>query len=124
MSQGELIGRQGKRLVSIPIPQIDIPRFRYGAKQAGGVGQGEGEVGDTIGQGDPQAGQGQAGSEPGEHILEVDVTLDELAKIMAEELQLPNIKPKSAVVRTTGPLGWSKPYWISRCRRFFNNSDC
>jgi sporulation protein YhbH len=94
MSQGELIGRQGKRLVSIPLPQIDIPRFRSGAKQAGGVGQGEGEIGDAIGQADPQPGSGEAGSEPGEHILEVDVTLEELAQIMAEELELPRVEPK------------------------------
>jgi uncharacterized sporulation protein YeaH/YhbH (DUF444 family) len=25
MSQGELIGRQGKDLISIPVPQIDLP---------------------------------------------------------------------------------------------------
>ena len=96
MSQGEMIGRQGKRAVSIPLPQIDIPRFRYGAKQAGGVGQGEGEVGDPIAQGDPESGQGQAGSEPGEHIIEVDITLDELAQILGEELQLPRIEPKGS----------------------------
>ncbi|MCP4360222.1 MAG: DUF444 family protein [Chloroflexi bacterium] len=94
MSQGEMIGRQGKHLVSIPLPQIDIPRFRYGAKESGGVGQGEGEVGDAIAQGDPQEGQGQAGSDPGEHILEVDITLEELAQILAEELELPRIEPK------------------------------
>lgn len=94
MSQGEMIGRRGKRMVSIPLPQIDIPRFRFGAKQSGGVGQGEGEVGDPIAQGDPQPGQGQAGSEPGEHILEVDITLEELAQILGEELQLPNIEPR------------------------------
>ncbi|MCG3209887.1 MAG: hypothetical protein FOGNACKC_03514 [Anaerolineae bacterium] len=94
MSQGEMIGRQGRRMVSIPMPQIDIPRFRYGAKQSGGVGQGEGNPGDPIGQGEPQPGQGQAGSEPGEHILEVDISLEELAQIMGEELQLPNIQPK------------------------------
>ena len=94
MSQGELIGRQGKRMVSIPLPQIDIPQFRYGAKQAGGVGQGDGNVGDPIGRGDPQPGQGQAGSEPGQHILEVDITLEELAEILGEELQLPQIEPK------------------------------
>ena len=45
ISQGELIGRKGKDLVSIPIPQIDIPRFRFGDKQQGGVGQGDGERG-------------------------------------------------------------------------------
>ena len=94
MSQGEMIGRQGKRLVSIPLPQIDIPQFRYGARQGGGVGQGDGDVGTPIGQGDPQSGQGQAGSEPGQHILEVDVTLDELAQILGEELQLPKIEPR------------------------------
>ena len=80
-----MIGRQGKRVVSIPLPQIDIPRFRFGAKQAGGVGQGEGDVGDPIAQGDPESGQGQAGSEPGEHIIEVDVTLEELAQLLGEE---------------------------------------
>lgn len=94
MSHGEMIGRRGKRAVSIPLPQIDLPRFRYGPKEGGGVGQGDGNEGDPIGQGDPQEGQGQAGSEPGSHILEVDVSLEELAEIMAEELQLPNIEPK------------------------------
>jgi hypothetical protein len=94
MSQGEMIGRQGKRYVSIPLPQIDIPQFRYGAKQGGGVGQGDGDVGDPIGKGDEQEGQGEAGSEPGQHTIEVDVTLDELAAILGEELQLPNIQPR------------------------------
>ena len=32
ISQGELIGRKGKDLVSIPIPQIDIPHFSFGDK--------------------------------------------------------------------------------------------
>ena len=53
MSQGELIGRKGKDKVSIPIPRIDIPRFRFGQRQTGGVSQGDGEVGDSI-SGDPQ----------------------------------------------------------------------
>ena len=29
ISKRELIGKQGKELVSIPIPQIDIPKFRF-----------------------------------------------------------------------------------------------
>ncbi len=114
MSHGEMIGRQGKRFVSIPVPQIDIPQFRYGARQGGGVGQGEGDVGDPIAQGDGQQGQGQAGSEPGAHALEVDITLEELAQILGEELQLPNIQPKGkknivsekdrySGIRKTGP---------------------
>lgn len=89
-----MIGRQGKRAVSIPLPQIDLPRFRYGPKQSGGVGQGDGDVGDPIGKGDPQDGSGEAGKDPGQHIIEVDITLEELAEILGEELELPNIEPK------------------------------
>ena len=94
MTQGELIGKKGKDVVSIPLPQIDIPHFRFGKNQ-GGVGSGKGNVGDPLG-GQPQEGEGQgeAGDQPGEHILEVDLTLDELAKILGEELELPNIQPK------------------------------
>src|SRR5476649_2728734 len=57
MTQGELIGKKGKDLVSIPLPQIDLPHFRYG-RNKGGVGSGEGEEGDPVG-GDPQEGDGQ-----------------------------------------------------------------
>ncbi len=39
-------------------------------------------------------GTGQAGGDPGAHILEVEVTLDELAAILGDELQLPRIEPK------------------------------
>src|SRR5208282_287793 len=80
ISQGELVGRKGKDLVSIPIPQIDIPRFSFGDKQRGGAGQGDGDPGDPLGGGDEEAEGGgkQAGSDAGEHVLEVDVTLDEL----------------------------------------------
>ena len=93
ISKGELIGKQGKDVVSIPIPQIDIPKFRYGDKQQGGVGQGDGDEGDPVG-GDPQPGDGsgQAGQDAGQHVLEVDVTLEELAEILGEELELPNIE--------------------------------
>ena len=58
ISQGELIGRKGRDLVSIPIPQIDIPHFSFGDKQKGGAGQGEGDPGDAVG-GDPQDGEGE-----------------------------------------------------------------
>ena len=79
VTHGEMIARKGKDQVTIPIPQIEIPRFRYGDKEQGGVGQGEGKPGDPVGGGDPQEGdgQGQAGNQGGEHSLEVDLTLQE-----------------------------------------------
>src|ERR1700735_3105903 len=96
ISQGELIGRHGKDVVSIPIPQIDIPHFSCGDRQRGGAGQGEGDPGDPMGgDQDGEEGEGrQAGQSPGEHALEVDVTLDELAAILGEELELPDIEDK------------------------------
>ncbi len=95
ISQGELVGRKGKDLVSIPIPQIDIPRFRFGDKQQGGAGQGDGEPGDPMGGEEGEGdGTGKAGEGEGEHVLEVDVTLDELAAILGEELELPDIENK------------------------------
>ncbi len=96
VTHGEMIGRQGRDLVSIPIPQLDVPHFRFGKNGSGGVGQGEGEVGTPIspGQGEPGDGKGAAGSDPGAHILEVDISLEELAQILGDELELPNIEPK------------------------------
>jgi hypothetical protein len=94
MSSGEMIGKKGKDLVSIPIPRIDLPHFVHDPHKQGGVGQGDGEPGTVIGSGDQGDGSGQAGSAPGRHILEVDVPLSDLAQILAEELELPRIKPK------------------------------
>ncbi len=93
VTHGEMIGKREKEYVKIPIPSIDVPRFKYGPKQSGGVGQGQGQAGDAV-DGEQQPGQGQAGDTPGEHMLEADVTLEELADILGEELELPRIQPK------------------------------
>ncbi|MSP26218.1 MAG: DUF444 family protein [Myxococcales bacterium] len=94
ISKGELIGRKGKDLVSIPVPQIDIPRFKFSDQQSGGVGHGDGEVGESVGDGEGAPGKGKAGQGEGQHIVEVEVSIDELAEILGEELELPAIKPK------------------------------
>lgn len=96
VTHGEMIGRKGKDLVTIPLPQIDIPHFKFGERDQGGVGQGDGKPGDPVG-GQPQEGkdgQGQAGNQGSEHQLEVDLTLQELAEILGEELALPKIEPR------------------------------
>ena len=94
ISRGEMIGKKGNDLVSIPVPSINLPQFRYGSKGSGGVGVGPGQPGQPLTQ--PQDGDGdpQAGDQPGGHILEVDLTLEELADILGEELELPRIEPK------------------------------
>ncbi|MFH0980800.1 MAG: DUF444 family protein [Planctomycetota bacterium] len=92
LTRGELLGREGKHLISIPIRGIDTPQFRYGDNSDSGVGAGAGQGGDPVGaDGD---GMGPGGTDEGRHILEVEVTLDELADILGEELRLPRIEPK------------------------------
>jgi uncharacterized protein len=106
IQKGEMIGKKGKDLITIPVPSIDIPHFRYGHKDQGGVGQGDGEPGTVLAPGNVE-GEGQ-------HALEVDLSLDELAEILGEELALPRIqnkgkknlvtpKVKYSGVHTTGP---------------------
>ncbi len=93
ITRGEMIGRKGKDFVSIPVPQVEIPTFRYDPRDVGGVGQGEGAPGTPIGA-EPGEGDRGAGDAPGDHLLEVDVELSELAKILGEELELPRIQPR------------------------------
>src|SRR5437762_14102935 len=74
-----------------------MPNFRFGRRNTGGVGQGEGEPGTPLAPGDvDEDGNGKAGNSPGAHILEVDLTMEELAQILAEELELPRIQPKGS----------------------------
>jgi uncharacterized sporulation protein YeaH/YhbH (DUF444 family) len=114
ITHGELIGRKGHNLVSIPLPQLDVPHFRFGKNGSGGVGQGEGQEGTPVASGEAEAGSGKAGSDPGAHILEVEVSLEELAAILGDELELPRIEPKGkenieqqkarySSIRRTGP---------------------
>ena len=97
ITQGEMIGKQGGESISIPVPQIELPHFQFDHRDTGGVGQGPGDVGDALQPGNVEPGEGQgqgAGSEGGDHALEVDVTFEELAQMWGEALELPNIEPK------------------------------
>jgi len=96
VTNGELIGRREDEFVKIPLPRIDIPSFRYGPKQnEKGVGQGDGEP-DESASGSSESGQGKAGDQAGEHLLEVEISIEELAEILGEKLELPRIEPKGS----------------------------
>lgn len=131
ITHSEMIGRKGKDLVSIPLPQLDVPHFRFGKNGSKGVGQGDGEVGQPIARGDdPADGEGKAGSDPGAHVLEVELSIEELAKMLADELRLPRIVPKGEArlheekhkydsIRRTGPesLRHFKRTYVQALRR-------
>jgi len=95
LSSSELLGRRGEETVSVPVTQIETPRFKYGSNSDDGIGQGPGVEGDEL-RGEEASGDssGAAGEEEGQHLLEVDVELAELADMLGEELELPNIESR------------------------------
>lgn len=117
ITHDEMIGKQGDTIVKIPIPNIDPPKFKFNDKQGGGTGQGDGKPGDAIGDDGEEPGSGKkAGEGAGEHGIEVEMTMDELADLLAEELELPNIENKGKksiksrshkyrTIHRTGPSG-------------------
>jgi uncharacterized protein len=123
VSQESIITSDGKKIVKVPIRSLELPRFRFdrGRKSHAGQGPGGSKVGDVVGQeANGQNGQGpgkgkQAGDVPGIDYYEAEITVDELAALVFEDLGLPFLKPKGHAivesedvrfdeVRKTGPM--------------------
>lgn len=89
----ELLGRRGEHAISIPVPQIELPRLRFGDNQSGAEANPEaGEP--SPGQARAGSGQGEAGEGAGTHAYEVEVELEELARMLGEELELPAVQAR------------------------------
>jgi len=89
----------GKRTVRIPVQSLDEPHFVYDQGKQSRVGQGEGRTGQSIGSAqDAQAGNapgaGGAGQQPGERMIESEVSLDEVEEVLFAGLELPNLEDK------------------------------
>ena len=105
----ELIGEEtiitsdGQKMVKIPIRYLDQYRFIFDRATNGrGVGQGPGDVGDVIASDDEGNAPGQAGNQPGQEIYEAEMSLDELTRMMLEDLALPWLEEKAKdQVKTT-----------------------
>lgn len=92
ISSDHILGQHGAKIVKIPIQRIDLPRFSFGG-MAGGASSGPGEIGDGIG--DLKKGSGnKPGEESAEHAYEAEFTAEDLANILGEHLELPNIENK------------------------------
>ena len=92
----EMIGVKGGKIVSIPVPVIEIPHFTRGNEgESGGIGSGDGNVGDPI-SAPPQGNEAKTGDQEGEHIKEIWVPMSrsEVAKVLTEEYKLPYLQPK------------------------------
>jgi uncharacterized sporulation protein YeaH/YhbH (DUF444 family)/intein/homing endonuclease len=123
VSEENIIMSDGKKQIRVPIRSLEQYRFRFdpGRQTRSGQGNGKSQVGDVLGQ-DPQQGQGpgrgkgDAGSDPGEEYYEAEVSVDELAALIFEDLSLPNLEEKRQAemetetirftdIRKKGPMG-------------------
>ena len=103
VAEESIIGQDGKKKIKIPVRGIKEFQFVYGRGQGSkGVGAAPGsdiKKGQVIKKGQKGQGQGgkpdKPGNEPGEEFYEVEVTLDELAKYLFDDLNLPDLEKKA-----------------------------
>lgn len=95
-----IILSDGKKNTKIPMRSLEEFRFRYDFNKQNHTGQGSKKMapGDILGR-EQVAGKGKgkgsgAGEEPGQDIYEAEVTYEDLANILFEELRLPNLDDK------------------------------
>jgi sporulation protein YhbH len=101
VSNESIILSDGKRVVKVPIRSLDEYKFRFDYRKKKHVGTGEGKtkVGDVIArEGQPGQAPGQgpgAGDHPGQEYYEAEVDIDEIAKLIFEDLHLPYLEEKA-----------------------------
>ncbi|MFZ5639931.1 MAG: sporulation protein YhbH [Bacillota bacterium] len=98
VSEESIIMSDGKRIVKVPIRSLEEYHFRYDVNKQEHAGQGNGnsKPGDVLGS-DGAKGPGKgpgAGTEPGVDYYEAEITVDELAELIFEDLGLPNLEEK------------------------------
>ncbi len=99
VSEQALITSDGKKIVKVPIRSLEEYKFRFdrGNEEDVGAGDGNSKVGDVLERYGQARGPGRgpgAGEEPGIDYYEAEVTMDELAELVFEDLGLPNLEPK------------------------------
>ncbi|MFN0120781.1 MAG: sporulation protein YhbH [Blastocatellia bacterium] len=100
VSNESIILSNGRKSVKIPMRSLDEYKFRFDHQKRKHVGQGEGDtkVGDVIGR-EGQQGQGQgageAGNNGGREYYEADVTVDDIAALIFEDLHLPWLEERA-----------------------------
>src|SRR5262245_13540497 len=101
IAEENIITSDGKKLVKIPLRYLDQYRFRFG-QTGSGTGQGPGNVGDVIAP-ESQNGEGNEcpGNEPGDEIYEAEISVEELTRMMLDDLALPWLEDKEEQQITT-----------------------
>ncbi|MCY0865937.1 MAG: sporulation protein YhbH [Sulfobacillus sp.] len=100
VTEDSIMTSDGHRMIKVPIRSLEQYRFRFHPWQQDRVGQdqGQGQPGDVLGTvpkpGGPGGQGGQPGEMPGIDYFEAEVTIDDIAGLLFEELGLPYLQPK------------------------------
>ncbi|MBE3598986.1 MAG: sporulation protein YhbH [Limnochordaceae bacterium] len=99
VAEESIILSDGKKVVKVPVRSLEEYRFRFdpGKQRHVGHGSGSERPGDVIARDGAhgKAGKGPgAGDRPGFDYYEAEVTIDELAELIFEDLGLPNLQQK------------------------------
>jgi len=97
VSEESIILSDGRKVVKVPIRSLEEYHFRYdiGKRKHSGQGQGDTKEGDVLGSDKQSAGKGKgAGEEPGVDYYEAEISIDELAQLIFDDLGLPNLQQK------------------------------
>jgi sporulation protein YhbH len=101
IAEENIITSDGRKLVKIPLRYLDQYRFRFG-QMGSGAGQGKGDIGDVIARdSEPGDGSEQPGDQPGEQVYEAEISVEELTRMMLEDLALPWLEEKDQQEITT-----------------------
>ena len=100
VAEESIIGQDGKKKIKIPVRGIKEYRFVYGDNGSKKVGSAAGKSikrGQKVGSKQQQGEQGtgnKPGQEKGEEYYEVEITLEELAHYLFDNLELPDLEKK------------------------------
>lgn len=128
IKNGEFISQQGNEKISVPISSIDLPHFRFSDESQGGIGQGDGQVDDSLSNSQNKDGKNnKPSSESSEHLVDIEVSLSELADMLGEDLGLPQIVKKgnnniSSEAHTYNSIHHSGPNALRHFKRTFKNA--
>ncbi len=102
-----LILSDGKQVIRIPVHSLDEPHFHFNRGKQKHVGQGKAKTGQVIGRsGDGNSAEGP-GDAPGEHVVESEITIDEIEEILFASLELPNLRPKPKTAMQVEGEDWT-----------------
>ena len=89
-----MIGKQGNKVSIDPDPLHRAPALPLRQPRGRSWARERGRGRDVEGQSGEEGHGGEAGEQAGEHVLEAEVELEELAAMLGEELALPRIEPR------------------------------